>query len=125
MKWTAILLAFLLWFPPPYARQSTPSHRSSSHSHSRSVHGRTPSRFAFRLGAGPAWAYKAERCGQRCIQTRAPLPVDGRPSGPCPDYVIDHINPLACGGADDPSNLQWQTKAEAKSKDKWERKGCK
>ena len=39
-------------------------------------------------------------------------------------YVIDHIVPLACGGADAPSNMQWQTKADAKAKDKWERKGC-
>lgn len=40
-------------------------------------------------------------------------------------YVVDHIVPLACGGADAPSNMQWQTKAEAKAKDKTERIGCK
>jgi len=42
-----------------------------------------------------------------------------------PGYVIDHIKPLACGGADAPSNMQWQTVAEAKAKDKTERIGCK
>jgi hypothetical protein len=42
-----------------------------------------------------------------------------------PGYVVDHIKPLACGGADDPSNMQWQTIEEAKAKDKTERIGCK
>jgi hypothetical protein len=37
-----------------------------------------------------------------------------------PGYVIDHIIPLKRGGADSPSNMQWQTIAEAKAKDKWE-----
>jgi ribosomal protein L44E len=41
-----------------------------------------------------------------------------------PGFVIDHIKPLACGGADLPSNMQWQTKEEAKAKDKVERRGC-
>lgn len=40
-------------------------------------------------------------------------------------YIVDHVNPLACGGADAPSNMQWQTKAEAAAKDKTERIGCK
>ena len=39
-------------------------------------------------------------------------------------YVIDHIVPLACGGADLPSNMQWQTIAEATAKDKVERATC-
>jgi len=41
-----------------------------------------------------------------------------------PGHVVDHVVPLACGGADDPSNMQWQTVEEAKQKDKVERKGC-
>jgi hypothetical protein len=40
-----------------------------------------------------------------------------------PGYVIDHVIPLANGGADAPANMQWQTKADAKAKDKWERGG--
>lgn len=39
-------------------------------------------------------------------------------------YVVDHIVPLACGGADAPSNMQWQTIAEGKTKDKLERQHC-
>lgn len=48
----------------------------------------------------------------------------GASKGPCKGYVIDHITALACGGADSPSNMQWQTVAEAKEKDKWERREC-
>lgn len=35
-------------------------------------------------------------------------------------YVIDHIVPLKRGGADSTSNMQWQTREEARAKDKWE-----
>lgn len=41
-----------------------------------------------------------------------------------PGYVVDHIKPLACGGADVPSNMQWQTVEAAKAKDRTERAGC-
>ena len=35
-------------------------------------------------------------------------------------YVIDHIKPLKEGGCDCPENMQRQTIAEGKAKDKWE-----
>ena len=34
-------------------------------------------------------------------------------------YVVAHIRPLKCSGADSTSNMQWQTIEEAKQKDKW------
>jgi len=37
-----------------------------------------------------------------------------------PGWVVDHTDPLKRGGADSPSNMQWQTKADAKAKDNWE-----
>lgn len=45
--------------------------------------------------------------------------MTGYPHGR-PGYVIDHIIPLKRGGSDSPGNMQWQTKAQAKAKDKWE-----
>jgi len=49
-----------------------------------------------------------------------PCPSTGRSSGACPGYVIDHVIALKRGGTDDPVNMQWQTTAAAKAKDKYE-----
>ena len=49
-----------------------------------------------------------------------PCPSTGKSSGACPGYVIDHVTPLKRGGADHPSNMQWQTTEAAKIKDKTE-----
>lgn len=53
-----------------------------------------------------------------------PCPATGETRGACPGYVIDHINPLACGGEDDPANMQWQSRQAATEKDRWERQAC-
>lgn len=53
-----------------------------------------------------------------------PCPSTGNRSGPCPGWTIDHVQPLACGGADSPYNMQWQTTEAAKAKDRWERDSC-
>src|SRR4051812_21580609 len=59
---------------------------------------------------------------RREFQREYPCPSTGKRSGACPGYVRDHIQPLACGGADSPENIQWQTIAQAKAKDKIERR---
>src|SRR5215472_13532239 len=64
------------------------------------------------------------RAARDAFERSHPCPATGRTSGACPGYVVDHVKPLACGGADAPANMQWQTQAEAKAKDKWERNGC-
>lgn len=59
-----------------------------------------------------------------------------RAANPCPflpgDCIADHVVPLACHtvlrvpvrSLDTVTNLQWQRKADALAKDRWERKHC-
>lgn len=49
-----------------------------------------------------------------------PCPSTGKSSGGCPGYVVDHVTALKRGGADAPYNMQWQTSAAAKAKDRSE-----
>ena len=64
---------------------------------------------------------KRSGAAKNAFKRQQPCPATGRSSGACPGYVIDHVKPLECGGADDPSNMQWQTVADGKAKDKTER----
>lgn len=75
---------------------------------------------SFAVEAGQHRSYKAKTDFKRLHY----CPSTGMHKGSCKGYIIDHVKPLACGGADSPENMQWQTKADAKAKDKWERKGC-
>lgn len=54
-----------------------------------------------------------------------PCPATGRTAGPCPGWALDHVIPLACGGCDAVSNLQWlplaiKSAAGTAPKDRWE-----
>lgn len=49
-----------------------------------------------------------------------PCPATGRSAGACPGYVIDHVVPLKRGGPDHFANMQWQTRAAAREKDRYE-----
>lgn len=51
-------------------------------------------------------------------------PATDRPYGPCPGYIKDHIVPLCAGGPDAVTNMQWQTAADSKVKDRAERRQC-
>jgi len=53
-----------------------------------------------------------------------PGPATGKSRGACPGYVVDHVKPLCAGGPDHPSNMQWQTAAEAKKKDRLQAEEC-
>lgn len=77
------------------------------------------------LGTLPAEAKTPRSSSAKtAFKKMQPCPATGSSKGSCPGFVIDHVVPLDCGGADAPENMQWQTTWEAKQKDKWERKGC-
>jgi hypothetical protein len=143
IRYAAIILLLLSSYA--IARSSGHSARSSSgHSsyHARSYRARTPtsvrSHHAHTKSLATTHARRTttahigvqrDRHGRinRSSSTRAafvrqhPCPATGKTSGRCPGYVVDHVKALECGGADSPSNMQWQTVAAAKAKDRTER----
>ena len=64
---------------------------------------------------------KRSSSAKAAFERHSACPSTGKTTGRCPGYVVDHVNPLECGGADAPSNMQWQTTADAKAKDRTER----
>jgi len=64
--------------------------------------------------------FKRSEAAKDSFKSAHPCPSTGQRSGACPGYVIDHVVPLKRGGADAPSNMQWQTVEAAKQKDTWE-----
>jgi hypothetical protein len=54
------------------------------------------------------------------FQRAHPCPATGKPTGACPGFDRDRIIALCRGGPDSAANMQWQTIAEAKAKDRWE-----
>ena len=96
------------------------SHSSSGHSYRRGymAEGITPHSTVQRDKHG---RIKRSHAARAAFERSHPCPSTGRTTGRCPGYVVDHFRALECGGPDDPSNMQWQTTADAKAKDKTER----
>lgn len=78
---------------------------------------------ALALLFAPAADARSQAAKRAFVKAHA-CPATGLHKRPCPGYVIDHIKALACGGKDAPNNMQWQTLAEGKAKDRIERRGC-
>jgi hypothetical protein len=75
-------------------------------------------------GVQPAQAVKRSYATIGNFKRLQPCPATGQARGPCPGWVIDHVQPLCAGGPDHPRNMQWQTVADAKVKDRLERAAC-
>jgi hypothetical protein len=72
----------------------------------------------------PASATERSRSARASFQRDQPCPATGGTHGACKGYVVDHVQPLCAGGADAPSNMQRQSVADGKAKDRTERRQC-
>ena len=113
-------------YVPPYDRSASGAANStSSSSDSKSTTAADPSRSARTRSVSAErdkhGKIKRSEAAKREFMRSNPCPLTGLSTGKCHGYVVDHIKPLSCGGADEPSNMQWQTVAEAKVKDRTER----
>src|SRR5258706_465200 len=117
----AVLCALLA---APATASSAPRTPAASASRAPSAKTAAPARRASTATKNPAVARTADGKIKRSEEAKLQfMRQTGFPHGR-PGYIIDHIKPLACGGADATSNMQWQTVAAAKAKDKVERIGC-
>jgi hypothetical protein len=97
-------------------------HGSKSPGHSSAATGHTPTSKRAAQGVTRDSHGKIARSAKAKDEFKRanPCPSTGKRSGACPGYVIDHRQALKHGGADTPSNMQWETVQEAKIKDRTE-----
>ena len=73
-----------------------------------------------RRDSRPAARIVRSSAARRHFRAEHPCPGTGLVTGACAGYVIDHVIPLKRGGPDLPENMQWQTTAEGRAKDRIE-----
>ena len=128
-KLLAVALMFGLGAPAIAATKgssSSSSHKSSGASKTPATHPKTAKASGSSSKAPSKKACTTCKRDEKGKIARSPKAKDdferqtGYPHGR-PGFIVDHKVPLECGGADAPSNMQWQTAATAKAKDKTER----
>lgn len=75
----------------------------------------------------PDGSIKRDRAVVRAFQKLHPCPSTGLTYGGCPNWQLDHVISLVCGGKDEVSNMQWLPIAIKSAqgtlpKDRWEQK---
>ena len=61
---------------------------------------------------------------QEIFVKRHPCPATRKVQAQCPGYIVGYVKPLCAGGVDRVSNMQWRTVADAKKREREERKLC-
>jgi hypothetical protein len=96
---------------------------SSSGSHRRHRATASPGRGKSHLRTSPGFVRRVasgkihrDPAAKAAFRRNHPCPSTGRTTGRCPGYEVDHVRPLACGGADQASNMQWLTAAANQAK---------
>ena len=116
----------------PYTRSTprtyaTPSRPNRPRSYSAPRAQRAPTARSYRAPSARSYPRASPNSRGRIPRSREAkdqfMRRSGYPRGR-PGYVVDHVVPLCAGGADAPSNMQWQTVEEGKVKDRQERAMC-
>lgn len=115
------------YVPPHYRSPSGSGHSASATTPHATPHTTTTPRSPSASSSASPPAHGCQTCPRdahgKIIRSQAAreqfMRQTGYPRGR-PGYVVDHIVPLECGGEDTPGNMQWQTVAEAKAKDRTE-----
>jgi hypothetical protein len=110
----AVLLVLGLAAPAPSAARPRSS-SSSTYRHDRPhrAHASTSPGYVHRDARGKILR---DPLAKSSFRRSHPCPSTGRTRGACPGYEVDHVKPLACGGADHPGNMQWLTRAANRAK---------
>jgi hypothetical protein len=126
MKLAAIAIVLALFFSFNLPAQKSDAHRSGPRTSRAQSSASSKSKASHvKKSTLPKKSTVAQRNANGRIKRSATARADfmrrtGYPRGR-KGYVVDQIVPLECGGADDPSKMQWQTVQEAKIKDRTER----